>query len=300
MRKRITIILKRIIRALCATNNLKRLGYPGNTKLLIIHADDIGLSSSENAATFDAFKKGMVNSGSVMVNCAAFHEVADFIADKPGIDLGVHLTLTSEWESYKWRPVSPSMEVPGIIDQNGFLLESNAMIKEKVSYGNIEKEFRAQIIKAITSGIDITHLDSHMFTVFSDKKILEIYRSLGREYKLPVLLTKEVPVKTLVQKSEVIVDQLYYAEPKHYRNGLKGYYSSVLQSLRPGLNCILIHMAFDNHEMKQITGNQSGYGSAWRQEDYDYFTGEECSRLLKENNIHLITWREIRDKLIRY
>lgn len=299
MRKKITIILKRIIRAVCTTNNLKRLGYPGNTKLLIIHADDIGLSKSENAATFDALKKGNVNSGSIMVNCAAYPEVADFIAENPGVDLGVHLTLTSEWDSYKWRPVMPSMEVPGIIDQNGFFLENNALINEKGSYDDVEKEFRAQIRKAIDSGIDITHLDSHMFTVFSDKKILEIYESLGREYILPVLLTKELPVKTLLQKSAVIVDHLYYAEPKHYKNGLKDYYSKVLQSLKPGLNCILIHMAFDNSEMKQITGDHPYYGSAWRQEDYDFFTGEQCKGLLRDNNIQLITWREIRDKLIR-
>ena len=101
----------------------ERLGYPKDTKLLIIHADDLGLSHSENLASMYAMENGTVNSGSIMVPCPWFPEIAAYARSHPDADVGLHLTLTSEWEFYKWGPVLPSNEVPSLINEQGFLYD---------------------------------------------------------------------------------------------------------------------------------------------------------------------------------
>ena len=285
-------------RRLFSSSLQTRLGYHENTKLLIIHADDLGLTETENAASITALDKGVVNSGSIMVPCRGYREIIEYAAVNPGKDLGVHLTLTSEWDAYKWGPVSPPEKVRSLLDNNGYFLpDKKGIIRNSLSV-EIETELRAQINCLLSDGVDLTHFDSHMFVAFAPK-VLEIYTKLGREYKVPVLLTNDIPVRYLLKPDIITVDNLLYARNADFKNGFASFYSNLLNTLKPGLNCILVHVAFDNNEMKEMTGNTIGFGSAWRQADFNFFTGEESRRLLKENNIQLITWREIRDKLVR-
>jgi chitin disaccharide deacetylase len=299
LKKTLKRTLRQIISRISSDSVQQRLGYPKNTKLLIIHADDLGMSATENSASLEAMEKGMVNSGSVMVPCPGFSEIADYSKDHPNADIGIHLTLTSEWKSYRWKPVSPAAEVPTIINSDGSLVESSWQISGNSNTDEVDKEFRAQINKAIGSGIDLTHIDTHMFTAFSNGNILKKYISLGREFKLPVLLTHDLRLDGDEKKNAVIVDRLYYAKPGDVAGGLDKCYSKILNSVRPGLNCVLIHVAYDNKEMQDITDGQINHGAAWRQSDFDFFTSDKCRQLIEKNKIRLITWREIRDKLIR-
>lgn len=287
-----------IYRGLFTTSIQKRLGYSENTKLLIIHADDLGLSDSENAATIEALGKGIVNSASIMVPCKGFLEASEYARNNPTADIGIHLTITDEWNSYKWGPIMPPGEVRSLVDNNGYFFADKETMIENANSVDIEKELRAQIDYAIKEGIDITHLDSHMYTAFSPK-VLKICSKLGEEYKVPLLLTMKLPIRYLMPMNAIIVNELYCAKSEHYQKGLINYYKETLNSIKPGLNCILVHTAYDNKEMRDIAGDQIFYGAAWRQTDFDFFTSEECRNLIAENNIKLITWREIRDKLVR-
>jgi chitin disaccharide deacetylase len=276
-----------------------RLGYSDKAKLMIIHADDLGMSSSENAASIIAMEKGVINSASLMVPCPRFREIVVYSKANPQADIGIHLTITSEWNSYKWGPILPPHQVASLVDAKGFFFESIAVLLRNFKSDEVEKEFRAQIILALKSGIDVTHLDSHMLAAFSHPIIREIYIKLGREFKLPVLLNNEIPIPNFDSKKDIIIDRLYHARPEDYQIGFSSYYRNILESIKPGLNCILVHLAFDDKEMQNITNNQFSFGSEWRQADYDFFTSIECRQLIDDKNIQLITWREIRDKLIR-
>ena len=97
----------------------ERLGYPKDARLVIIHADDLGVSHSENAASIAAMEKGCVSSASIMVPCPWFPEIAAYAQSNPGADLGLHITLTSEWKYYKWGPVTAKEKVPGLVNKNG-------------------------------------------------------------------------------------------------------------------------------------------------------------------------------------
>ncbi|MGB5556245.1 MAG: polysaccharide deacetylase family protein [Flavobacteriaceae bacterium] len=282
-----------------------RLGYPEDTKLLIIHADDLGVTHSENIASIKGMEETCVNSSSIMVPCPWFTEIATYAKENSSMDFGLHLTLNSEWPEYKWGPVTHRDSVPSLVDENGHFYPSRSDLKENAKPEEVVIELRNQIKKALRAGIDVTHLDAHMSAAVSTPEFTEAYMQVGNEFQLPVLLSKDnevlddSKVLALVNDNTVIFDEILIEDPVDYEKGAAQYYTNVLKSIEPGLNCLLIHLAYDDTEMQSITGGIEAYGSAWRQADFDYFSSPECKRLLEENNIVLITWRELRDKITR-
>ncbi|MBS1599939.1 MAG: polysaccharide deacetylase family protein [Bacteroidetes bacterium] len=284
----------------------EKLGYPKNTKLLILHGDDIGVSHSQNMASLTALEKGYISSGSIMVPCPWFPEVAAYAVAHPAADLGLHLTLTSEWKYYRWGTVSSKEKSPSLVNKNGFLYDDTDSLGKMATAKDVEQELRAQIDRAIQFGIHPTHFDSHMAGCFFNKEYLKVYIKLAREYHVPCLLNKEafkflfnINLDELTTSSDVIVDKIFMAYPDDYKRGMANYYTKVITSLQPGLNCILLHAAFDNDEMRAVTIDHPDYGAAWRQADFDFFSSDACKKLLAEQNIHLITWKEIKEKLVK-
>ena len=280
----------------------EKLGYTKDAKLLIIHADDLGLSHSENEASTYAMQNGSINSASIMVPCPWFPEIAAYARAHTKADLGLHLTLTSEWKYLKWGPVVAKEKVRGLVNKNGFMFETADSVLNNSNPEEVEKELRAQIERAKQFGIDITHLDSHMGTLFGKAEYLKTLIKLGREFKVPVLLSKQVlgfDVDKFITAKDVVLDMIYTASPQDYKNGMENYYTSIFKALQSGVSIILLHAAYDDREMQGITVEHPDWGAAWRQADFNFFTSEYCKKLLLENNIRLITWREIRDKLLR-
>lgn len=284
----------------------ERLGYPAETKLLIIHADDLAVAHSENKASFEAIAKGSVNSASVMVPCPWLLEVAEYAKSNPGHDLGLHLTLTSEWRQFKWGPVAQESRATGLVDENGHLHPDCLSMAAVTTPQEVEHELRAQIEKAFSVGIDPTHLDSHMGCLFfANPEFFISYVKLGREYQVPAMVSRDLllllpeSARAQITESDIIVDRIVTANPENFRTGFKKYYSDVLKSMTSGVTVLLIHTAYDDHEMQGITVDHPDWGATWRQEDFDFFTSGKCKKLLSAQNIQLITWREIRDKLLR-
>lgn len=288
-------------------NTAQTLGFPKGTKLLIIHADDAGLSHSENQATIQALSTGSVNSYSIMVPCPWFHEMALFAKTHPQFDHGVHLTLTCEWENYKFGPVLPVHEVPSLVDENGHFPKKRDVLKKQASAAEVAKELSAQIEKALAYGLRPTHIDSHMYSVGSDPSFFEVYRELGKKYDLPVQINAQLLTMvgldpdTIIQEGDFLVDQVHLGSYDHFEKGQLGnQYMDILDNLAEGLNVILIHTAFDDREMQGVTINHPNFGSAWRQIDFDTFTSEAVKSKIEENGIKLITWGEINSLLGRH
>lgn len=298
MKLLIPVIALLLIFPACAQQKTiqERLGYTKDTKLLIIHADDLGVSHAENAASFSALEKGMVNSASIMVPCPWLPEVAAYAKAHPDADLGLHLTLTSEWKHYKWGPVNTQSQ--SLVTKEGYLTDGSVNLGQNAKLEDIERELRAQIDRAIQSGIQPTHFDSHMGMLFQSPELIQLYIKLGREYKVPVLLHQAMNVSGLTSK-DVVVDNIYIASPADYKKGMNNFYTETLKSIKPGLNEIIIHTAYDDGEMQAVTIDHPDYGSAWRQADYNFFTSDECRKIIADQKIQLITWKEIRDKIVR-
>mgnify|MGYP000464575565 FL=1 len=142
----------------------EKLGFSKDDKILIIHADDIGMSHSVNRAALDLFKFGLVKSGSIMTPCPWIKEVRTLLDSIPNVDLGIHNTLTSEWKYYKWSPLSQS---PGLRDPLGYFWPTLGEAVRHASSQEVMHELEAQINFAQNLGIKPTHLDSHMGVHFA-------------------------------------------------------------------------------------------------------------------------------------
>jgi chitin disaccharide deacetylase len=284
--------------AASAQSLVERLGYPAGTKLIIIHADDLGETHAVNAATIQAFERGAVNSASMMVACPWFPEIADFAKSHPDADLGLHLTLTSERVYYRWGPVAPGDQVPTLIDENGYLRhdwDDHPRIDPK----QVEIELRAQVERALRMGVHPTHLDSHQYRlIMNGKELFDAMLHVAHEYKLPVFVTRDwfaqYPyLASSVGPDDVVLDHTVTIDPDVPPQKWGEFYLTALKNLQPGVTEFVIHPGFDDEELRAATRERPTWGAAWRQRDYDLFTSEEFRQALQRENIKLITWREL-------
>ena len=178
-------------------NGLERLGFTPGSRAAIFHADDVGMCPGANAAFVELSRLGSVTCGAVMVPCPAFREVSEIAAADSNLDVGVHLTLTSEWAAYRWAPLSTTGRGSGLVDEDGYFWHRLPQLEAHVIPEAAEAEMRAQIEKALRAGIDVTHLDTHMGAALLPK-LVEIYIRLGREYRLPILFPKNLADYTSV------------------------------------------------------------------------------------------------------
>jgi predicted glycoside hydrolase/deacetylase ChbG (UPF0249 family) len=276
----------------------EKLGYSRDARLVIVHADDVGVTHSVNAATIAALDSGLVNSASIMTPCPWFPEIADYAKAHPEADFGMHLTLTAERVYYRWGPVAPHDRVPSLVDENGYF-RHDWPTGFHIDPKDAETELRAQIDRAYAMGIRPTHLDSHQYRLIENgKELFEVFVRLGHEYKLPIFVTRDwfadhPYVEATLGEKDVVIDHTVTIAPSVPAAKWAGFYTTALRELKPGVTEFVIHVAYDNEEMKAATRERDTWGAAWRQRDFDYFTGAEFRGILEKEKIKLVTWREI-------
>ena len=279
----------------------ERLGYPADSKLLIIHADDLAVSHSEDAASFDALDKNAATSASIMVPCPWLTEVAAYAKTHPDADLGLHLTLTSEWQTDRWGSVASKDTVRSLFDSSGYLWPETEPGKQHIKAEEAEREIRAQIEHAMAMGIHPTHVDSHMGMLFDRPDLFAVYVKVAREYKLPFLafLTPNMPreFSSLLSPNDVLINGIVIASPDVPAKEWKDFYLNAIKNLKPGVTEIIVHLAYDDAEMQAVTVGHPDYGAAWRQRDYDVITSPDLKKALDENHIVLVHWKALKKLL---
>jgi chitin disaccharide deacetylase len=279
----------------------ERLGYPRDAKLLIIHADDLAVAHSEDAASFDALDRNAVTSASIMVPCPWLLEVAAYAKAHPDADLGLHLTLTSEWSTYRWGPVASKNTVPSLLDPSGYLWPDAPEAVHSLKADETEREIRAQVERAIAMGIHPTHLDSHMGTLFSRPDLFAVYVKVAREYKLPFLafLGPNTPtaLSSLLSDKDVLINSVVIANPSVRAANWNDFYLNAIKNLKPGVTEFIVHLGHDDPELQAVMVDHADYGAAWRQRDYDAVTSPEFKHALEENHVILIRWKDLKKLL---
>ena len=269
----------------------------------MVHADDAGMCHSVNLATIEALQGGLVSSASIMTPCPWFLEFAAWAGTHPEMDLGLHLTLNSEWEHYRWGPVAPAERVKGLVDPQGCLWPDVRSAATNAEPGEVETELRAQIARARKAGVKFTHLDTHMGAVFARADYFEVYTRLAREAGVPCMLPRPtaeaaanlkgygVTAAMLEQKAAegfVMVDRLATGVRGRTVEERHAAYREFLGKLQPGVTKLIVHLAKDDAEIRGITG-------AWEQRwaDFLFFTGPEARRMMSEHGIRTVTYREL-------
>jgi len=276
---------------------VQRLGHSSDAKLLIIHADDLAVAHSQDMASFEALDRGAVTSASIMVPCPWLTEVADYAKAHPEADLGLHLTLTSEWKTYRWGPITPRDQVSSLLDPHGYLYSDAGEAVRHMKPEEAEREVRTQIETALKMGIRPTHLDSHMGTLFATPALMAVLINVAHGYHLPFLMLKipGVPpdMYSALKPTDVILDRVFMAAPPIKAEDWLNYYTHILKTLPPGVSELIVHLAHDDAEMQAVTVDHPDYGSAWRQRDFNVMTGPEFRQALEENHVVLTNWRKL-------
>jgi len=276
----------------------ERLGYATDARVLILNADDFGMCHDQNEGVIRGLTDGLFTSSTILVTCPWFEEAAEFARTNPAADLGVHLTLTAEWDRYKWGPVLGRRAVPSLVDERGYLWQTVAQVYEHARLDEAEAELRAQIEKALAAGIDATHLDSHMGTLQLRADYHEIYVRLADEYQVPIRLVSRRLMSTegmgaildLLDRFGVVTpDHLVFHGPSSVGE-TESYWTKLIRTLQPGVTEILCHPAIARDELKSCA-----HDAFQREADLRYFTSEKARRLIADEGVELIGFRRLRD-----
>jgi predicted glycoside hydrolase/deacetylase ChbG (UPF0249 family) len=284
---------------------IERLGYDKADKVVIIHIDDIGFSHSSNVASFECLDYGIASCGSLIVPSPWFLEAVALYKQNPVYDLGVHLTLTCEYDLYRWRALSTVDESTGLLDAEKCLWRTSEEAIKNVSVKAAELEMRAQIERAIKSGIKITHIDSHMGAVMHTK-FLPTYLKLAREYKVVAFLPRptnqqlidigmgdQIEIfkkmfENLEKHGTPVLDHMVIDTGGEYPNKIE-YYCDLFSKIEPGVTHFLFHSAKMSPELLAITPDSA----VWRNQDFKAFTSSTLKDCIKDNDIKVIGYKQI-------
>jgi len=276
----------------------ERLGYPASARLLVLHADDFGMNHSVNRAISEALSNHWVTSASILVPCPWLAEVAKFAKTHPDADLGIHQALNSEWTTLRWGPVSSQDQVPSLLDDQGYLPLDTPQVAKNADPKQVAIELHAQIDRARKLGIQPTHLDSHMGALFTNSALFGIYQQVGLDYRLPILAARTgadhaVPADATIPGEQILIDRVYEMSPGIDAKNWVDWYKKTLTPLGPGVYQVIVHLAYDDDEMRGATADHPDWGAAWRQHDLDMVKSPDFQKFLKDQGFILVGWRDL-------
>jgi chitin disaccharide deacetylase len=272
----------------------ERLGYPANAKLLIIHADDFGMTHSVDAAIEEALENHWVTSASILVPCPWFPEVAQWAKAHPDADLGIHLALNSEWTTYRWGPVSAQPLNSSLRDPDGYLPLTSEYVYAHAKMADVETELHAQVDKAKAAGIRISHLDTHMGSLVGTEDLLRTYVGMSRAYHTPFLISRQFNLyHTQLDPGTVVLDSVLEIEPGVPKAEWFNAYKKMLRPLAPGAYELIVHLAHNDSDIQAATADHPDWGAQWRQNDFDMVRSAEFQQFLKEQGFILISWTDL-------
>ena len=274
----------------------ERLGHPASARLLILHADDLGMSRSVNRATFEALEKGWITSSSILVPCPWFPDVARWAKAHPEADLGIHLALNSEWTTYRWPSLTGAAS---LLDPDGYMPLLETAVVANARPAEVEAELRAQIARARAAGIRISHVDSHMATLFRTPELFAIYRKVGTDAGVPFLIERigerggAASAWAVGPQEDALVDRVVSINPGPTAAGWEEAYEKMLAPLPPGVYQLILHLAYDDAEMQGATGDHPNWGAAWRQQDLELVKSAAFRDFLKAQGFVLVKWSDL-------
>jgi hypothetical protein len=284
---------------------LKKLGFSDSDRVVLIHADDVGMCQASVQAFADLTAFGLVTCGAVMVPCSWAPLAGAYAREHPEADLGVHLTLTSEWEHYRWGPLSTRDPRSGLLDEQGYFPRRTEPVQEKGNPRAVRRELEAQLAHARGLGITPSHVDTHMGTVIHPR-FLDAYIGTARKYHLPAMILRQDEtalrqmglnpltakiaarwIERLEREGFPLLDHIVMMPLDQWEDRLD-LAKEVFKTVKPGLTHFIIHPAADSPEIRAIAPD-------WRARvaDWQVFQSPQLRQFLQQEGIHVIGYRAI-------
>ncbi len=284
----------------------EKLGFPQDKKVLLLHMDDAGMCPEANAAVEKYIEDKHLNSAAVMVPCPNAKSIIDWAKGYPSADIGIHLTLTSEWKNYRWGPVSAAKKVPGLIDPEGKFWHEVPDVVMHASAKEVDTEIRAQIDKVLSWGYKPSHIDTHMGTLYGSPEYVKVFLKVAEDYNIPanaIDLTDPETVSYFRKAGYPITEDVIklmseyrlpkldnftsVPEGKTYEEKRANFFKLV-KSLHSGLTEIIFHPAALSDNLKSITGS-------WQQRVWEgeLFADPIVKKFFEDEGIIITNWKEI-------
>ncbi len=288
---------------------LKKLGYSEADRLVIIHADDIGMCQASVQAFKDLWAVGSITSGAVMVPCPWFPAAAQMCRENPEMDMGVHATLNAEWENYRWGPVSTRDQASGLMDVDGYFHQWHEAVYQNARPEAVAVEVNAQVEKALAAGIDVTHVDSHMGTILNSL-FIQSYIQAAASRLLPNMLPRTnakgiemmgasseelmiyEPIMAQLESMGIPTLEGIVAMPLDHAEDHTGLAKKLLSELPVGITHFILHPSIDTPELRAICPDWPA-----RVANYNAFMSDELKKFIESENIKLIGYRQIRNAM---
>jgi predicted glycoside hydrolase/deacetylase ChbG (UPF0249 family) len=278
---------------------LRDLGYADDDRVVLVHADDVGMCEATVDAFFDLVEDGLTSSGSAMVPCPWFPAVAARARARPEVDLGIHLTLTSEWDGYRWGPLSTGDRRSGLIDDEGYFFRNQSQWTA-LDPAAARAEMEAQVDRALAAGIDVTHLDCHMFAMLHPM-LIQRYVDLAFSRRIPALMTRQPQWVAALSAPAIaewesaglpVFDHLREMPLDAPSDGWLAAAARIFEELPPGLTYLITHPARDTPELRAVAAD-------WGQRvaDGDGFASAELAARVHAAGVQIVGWRPLRELL---
>ena len=291
---------------------LRKLGFADDERVVIIHADDVGMCQATLPAFADLVDFGLVSCGATMVPCPWFPSLAAYCRQHPEVDLGVHLTLTSEWDGYRWGPLSTRDPASGLIDEEGYLHRRSEAVYERADAAAVSVEMQAQVACALAAGIDVTHVDTHMGAV-AHPRFIPAYVQLAVQHRLPAMMLRldeagwremgmdgETAafaarfVQQLEEQGLPLLDRLV-GLPLDQAGDHVELARRTFDALPAGVTHLIIHPAQDTPELRAIAPDWAG-----RVANYHAFMSEALRDYVRNSGVQVIGYRAVRQLMRRF
>lgn len=286
---------------------LKKLGYSDTDRLVILHTDDIGMCQAAVQAFIDLWEAGMISSGAIMMPCPWAKEAANYCKTHPGVDMGVHATITAEWESYRWAPISTREASSGLMDGDGFMWRSSAETQAHACPETVAAEANLQVQRALDWGVDVTHVDSHMGTIIHPQYIAA-YLQAAAMAKVPAMLPRtdegvlmhmgmdpdtaaqfSAFILQLEEQGLPLIDGLAML-PLDQPEGQLEIAKKMLSGIPAGVTHFLFHPSVDTPELRAVCPDWPS-----RVANYHTFMDPELKKFIQDEGIQVIGYRHLRD-----
>lgn len=280
---------------------LRALGAGAADRFAVVHADDVGMCEATVSAYRELLEAGCAPAASAMAPCSWFPAAAALARAHPEADLGVHLTLTSEWDAYRWGPLSTRDPASGLLDEEGCFPRTVAPVVQGAPLDAARAELEAQIERALEAGVDVTHLDCHMAVLFNDR-LTPLYAELARRRRLPILnarwngrLLAALGVQThdceptpdLPRFARVWMSPLDRPDEDVFERTRRA-----LAKLPPGLSYLIFHPAADRPEIRAIAPDHRA-----RIADFELLRSGKLAGWLADEGIQPLSMRRLRELL---
>ncbi len=287
-------------------NWAERLGYPAGKKVIILHADDIGMCEEANIAVKPQLLNHHIQSAAIMIPCPNAKDFVEWAKENPAMDIGLHITHTSEWKKYRWGTVAKASEVPSMLDSQGKMWHEVPDVVKNASPEDVEKELRAQIEQSIAWGYKPDHIDTHMGTLYGHPNYVKVFYKVAQEYGIPanvIDFSDPAVVNKFREIGYPIDDNVLklvenYSLPKldNFTSVPKGdtyeeklvNFKELIKSLKPGITEIIFHPSVETDNLKSITGS-------WQQRVWEakMFSDPNLIKFFEEEGIIFTNWKEI-------